>query len=85
MPLSGDFVIISHLFEFVKRFLKLFQSFLNILFQTSSRSDFLSESSFIISHLLKLVKGFFKLFLKFFKLFCDFLNFRASFLTAYIL
>ena len=74
--LSGDFVIISHLFEFVKRFFKLFQSFLNFLVEFS-RSDFLSESLFIISHFLELVKRFFKLFSKFFELFCDFLSFRA--------
>ena len=64
--LSDDFVIISHLFEFVKRFFKLFSKFFSNHLGSFKRSDFLFESFYIISHCLSFVKRFSKLFSKFF-------------------
>ena len=66
--LSDDFVIISHLFEFVKRFFKLFSKFFSNHLDSLSRSDSLFESFYIISLSLEFVKRFLKLF---FKVFCD--------------
>ena len=64
--LSDDFVIISHLFEFVKRFFKLFFKVFSNHLDSLSRSDFLFESFYIISLSLEFVKRFLKLFSKFF-------------------
>ena len=67
MPLSGDFVIISHLFEFVKRFSKIFFEIFSIYSQF--RRDLwgfanrFRDSLFIIS----LCFLFVKYFLNFFK------------------
>lgn len=79
--LSGDFVIISHLFGFVKYFLKTFFIFFKLL-SNLQRSDFLFESLFIISHSFVFVKRFLELFSKVFR---DFLAFSASSLTACLL
>ena len=66
--LSDDFVIISHLFVFVKRFLKNFFIFFE-LFSNSEKVTFFSKAYLLYHIFSSLSRGFLNFFRKFFVIF----------------